>query len=773
VATLASNIPNLYFDTATESFLHADDPTLLAYNAFRDQFGRDEMVLVTLRPERVFDLDFLEMLRELHERLEEEVPHLDEVTSLTNARTTRGSDGELIVEDLMEQWPETREELAAIEAYAVGNPSYENLLLSEDGRFTTIAIKTSQYSESAEDADFDAGFDDGDASGEETEPIYLTDQENTEVVEKVEEIVADYQGRGSEILVAGSPVITRSVKSSMQKEMFFFIRLTLAAIAVLLFVLFRRVSAVMLSLAVVVMALASTVGLMAATGTSLKLPTMILPSFLLAVGVGDAVHILTLFYREFDSGSNKTAAIGYAIEHSGLPVTLTSLTTAGGLLSFAPAVLAPIADLGIFAPAGVMMAWAFSLLMLPALLAALPLRARTPRDRDLPSDSYVPRDSLDRVLARCATLSADRPRTIIGVSAVILIASVTLAAQVEFSHNPLEWLPESSPVRYATERIDAEMRGSITLEAVLTRKDENAWYDPTALRQLETVSAYAESVENEDVFIGDSFSLLNVLKEIHRALNENRQDFYTIPDSRELIAQEFLLFENSGSDDLEDLVDSQFTKLRLTLKAPFVDAVRYADTISSIEEKMRDSFGPETQVELTGLMPMLFRTMTAVGITMRRSYVIAFCIIAVLMMLMIGNAKLGLVAMIPNLLPIAMALAVMRIFDMPLDTFTLMIASISLGLAVDDTIHFMHNYRRYYAEDGDSREAIRKTLATTGRALLFTTLVLASGFAILTFSEMSNLFNFGALTSFAIVMALLADILLAPALMHWIHHREA
>ncbi len=772
-AALASQVPNLAFDTSTEGFLHEHDPTLVLYNEFRDQFGRDELVLVALRPERVFDLDFFELLREIHGRLEEEVPYLDEVTSLINARATRGREGELIVEDLMEEWPESPQELRALQAYAEANTSYRNLLLSEDGALTTIMIKTSQYSAQPESDDIGAGFEEGpeeEPTAAEAAASYLTDAENTEVVRRVHEVMNDYRGRGVEISVAGSPVVTHAIKNSMKSEMPFFVRLTLLAIAVLLFALFRRVSAVVLPMVVVLLTMLATLGLMVVTGTAAKMPTMILPSFLLAVGVGDSVHILTLFYRALDSGSGKEDAIVSAVEHSGLPVTLTSLTTAGGLLSFAPAALAPISDLGTFAPTGVMLAWFLSVVLLPALLAAVPIRARVVPGAQLEArDSIEPRDALDRILLRAADLAADRPWSIVGGSAALFCLAAALASLVHFSHNPLEWLPEDSAVRQATAHIDQTMRGSITLELILSREGENAWYDPAALERLDAVSQAAETYRSGPVFIGKSFSVVNVLKEINRALNENSEDHYSIPKSRELVAQEFLLFENSGSDDLEELVDSQFSKLRLTLKAPFVDAIAYSRTISEIHDSVTKSLGADTDITLTGIMPLLFRTMSAVVITMTRSYLLAFGVIATLMILLIGSVKLGLVAMIPNLLPIALAMGVMGIFGMPLDIFTLLIASISLGLAVDDTIHFMHNYRRYLLEHGDSRTAIRYTLATTGRALLFTTLVLATGFAILGFSSMSNIFNFGVLTSFAITAALLADILLAPALMHLIH----
>jgi predicted RND superfamily exporter protein len=772
VAALATQLPNIRFDTSTEGFLHADDPALLAYNAFRDQFGRDDLIVLALQPPRVFELAFLDRLRELHARLEAEVPHLDEVTSLINARATRGSEDELLVEDLLEEWPAGPQDLPAIEAWVTGNPSYRNLLISEDGRFTTVAIRTSAYSDGGLDAtaDLAAAFDEPAGAGKEpAEPILLTDEEVGEVVAAVRAIAADFEAPDFPIAMAGSPVVMDVVKRAMRHDMLLFVRLTVLAVAVLLFLLFRRISAVLLPLAVVVLSLLATIGLMTATGSALKLPTMILPSFLLAVGVGDSVHILALFFRSLGSGVAKREAIVSALTHSGLPVILTSLTTAGGLLSFAPTALAPISDLGIFAPAGVMIALLLSLLLLPALLAVTPIRAR----EAAAGEGGVLRGWIERVIPAAGDLAADRPRAVIGVWALLLCVAGLGAARIDFSHNPLVWLPASQPVRLATEQIDRELRGSVSMEIILTRDEENGWYDPAALRELEAFAHFAEQYEDGEVFFGRAFSLVDVLKEIHKALNANDPRYYAVPSDRDLIAQEFLLFENSGSDDLEDLVDSRFSKVRLTLKAPFLEAGAYTETQRTLQATLEDHFGGDTEILITGVLPLLTRTMNAVMISMAQSYGIALVVITLLMMLLIGNARLGLVAMLPNLAPILCALGVMGWLGLPLDIFTLLIGSIALGLAVDDTIHFMHNYRRYLDEGSDSRLAIHRTLQTAGRAMLVTTLVLACGFLIFTLSSMSNIFNFGMLTAFAVSVALLADFLLAPALMQLIHERRS
>jgi len=152
-------------------------------------------------------------------------------------------------------------------------------------------------------------------------------------------------------------------------------------------------------------------------------------------------------------------------------------------------------------------------------------------------------------------------------------------------------------------------------------------------------------------------------------------------------------------------------------------------------------------------------------VSMAKSYAIALAVITILMILLIGGVRIGLLSMIPNIAPILLMLGVIGAFSLPMDLFTMMVASIAIGLAVDDTIHFMHNFRRYYETGGDPKEAVRQTLDTTGRAMLVTSIVLSLGFLIFAFATMSNLVNFGLLTAFTIIMALVSDYLLAPALM--------
>jgi len=213
-AAAVVQIPKITIDTSMEGFLHEDDPAMLAYNAFRDQFGRDEVVIVALQPRDVFDLEFLKTLASLHDALEESVPYIDDITSMINARNTRGKKDELIVEDLLDVWPETEQEMAALKERALSNPVYRNTMISEDGRFTTIIIRTHSHSSAGQESDLLEGFDDptpeapSESYSESKPPVYLTDSENSEVVMAVREVVETYRTDEMPIWVAGSPVVT-------------------------------------------------------------------------------------------------------------------------------------------------------------------------------------------------------------------------------------------------------------------------------------------------------------------------------------------------------------------------------------------------------------------------------------------------------------------------------------------------------------------------------------------------------------------------------------
>ena len=763
VVAFISQVPKITLDFSTEGFLHKNDPSILIYNAFRDQFGRDEVVIIAMEPPQIFNTDFFTWLKALQEDIEENVPHLDDVTSLINVRNTRGNDDELIVEDLLETFPTDATAMALLKQRVISNPMYKNLLISEDGSITAMVIKTQNYSSIGKEADVLAGFEEGgdDRGITDSQPAtraYLSNEENSAIIIAIQSVLEKHAREDTRIYLAGSPAVTHSLKVSMMRDMRKFVMLAVLTIAIFLFVMFRRISGVVLPLVVVFCSLLSTLGLMAFFGTPIKLPTQILPSFLLAVCVGASVHILAIFFHRFQATGDKEASIAYALGHSGLACVMTHITTAAGLLSFSTSKIAPIADIGLYAGFGIMIALVYTLVLLPALLALLPLKQR--RSRTNGNELTA----MDRSMQWVARFSTQRPVFILVVASLIMAMSIPMIFRIRFGHDVLRWFPENNVVRMATEQIDRKMRGTVNLEIIIDTGKENGLYDPLILNRLEKAAAHIETLDYGEVFAGKAWSLTAILKEINQALHENQTAYYSIPQNHDVIAQEFLLFENSGSDDLEDMVDSQFSMARFTVKAPFLDALKYQQLMMDVGRYFDETF-PDVTLQITGMMPLLFRTVSNVIVSMAMSYVIAIVIITVLMIVLIGRFRIGLLSMIPNITPILIMLGVMGALSFPMDAFTMMVGSIAIGLAVDDTIHFMHNFRRYYEEKGDPVWAVQETLHTTGRAMLVTTVVLSIGFFIFMFADMKNIFNFGFLTGITIVLALLADYFLAPALM--------
>jgi predicted RND superfamily exporter protein len=783
IGGLTFQLPNIRIDTSTESFLHEDDPTLLDYNAFRTQFGRDEFVLIAIQPNEIFEISFLKKLKAFHEDLENEVPHADEITSMINARNTRGDADQLIVEDLLETFPEDEKDLSELRERVMSNPLYRNLLVSEDARITTIVIRSDTYSSMGKDMDVLEGFEENSGNGIDTEknlldsfnsdpdtkattPNFLTDQENSELVQAVQGVTAKYRAPDFRIWLAGSPIITDTLKRSMIRDAQTFIKLVVLAISICLLIMFRRITGFILPLVIVAFALLSTIGLMVVLQIPLTLPTNILPSFILAVGVGASVHILSMFYFNFDKSGNREEAICSALGHSGLAVVITSLTTAAGLASFATAEVAPIGHLGIFASVGVMVALLYTIVLLPAFLSIVPIKPKKPQKKDLNPDH------MDKILKAIARFSTSHAKPISIISLIIIVFALAGALRLSFSHNPMIWFPQSFPIRIATEKIDHAMRGTVALEVIVDTKRTNGLYDVDVLNRLEFLARKIETFETGNMFVGKTISIADMLKEIHKALNENRDDFYVIPQNPDLIPQELLLFENSGSDDLEDVVDSQFQLARFSAKVPWEDAIGYMPFLTRIESEFKASFGDEADIITTGVITLFIRTLYAAIHSAARSYVIAFSVITLMMILLIGSLRIGLLSMIPNLLPVVLTMGVMGWFGFPLDMFTMLIGSIAIGLAVDDTVHFMHNFRRYHYESADVRKSVEQTLSTAGRAMLVTSIVLSIGFFIYMFATMGNYFNFGLLTGITIITALLADFILAPAIMMLIKHPD-
>jgi len=751
VALLAPGVRLLEPDISFESFLHPDDPARVEYDVFRDQFGREDAIVVVAEAPNVFEPAFLDRLHAFHEDALE-LPHVSDVTSLLNARDTRAEGDTLRVDDLLEGWPLGPEALRAARARAMDNPLFVGSLISANEQFTSVRIELDTYS-SEQPLDVLDGFAQDDA----VDVPYLTATETDAFAAALFELLDAHRAQGLSLHAAGLPVMIYSVAQALISDMQEFVGLAFATIAVLLFAFFRRLAGVLFPLVVVGLSVLSTLGLMGHLGVGISLPTQILPSMLLAIGVADSVHLLTMFFRELDRGASREQSLRVAVGHSAVPILLTSVTTAGGMASFSVVEVAPVAALGLYAPLGVFFALLFSLTLLPALLVTFPVRRSSRPRGDV--------DRLDELLASLGGFATRHPRHVLVAAVVLCAIAVVGIPRLEVSHNPPEWLEETSPIRRALDLIDREMGGAMTMEIVVEGAGEGALRSPALLQEMAELGEYLERIPDDDLRARQTISLADVVKEIHRALHGGDPASYVVPEDRALIAQELLLFEGSGTDDLEEQVDGDYTIGRISVRLPWHDAIRYVDFIDDVDARSKETLSEAGGVFLAGSLPLVTRAVKTVLYGVLESYGIALLVILALMILMLGDLRMGLYAMVPNLVPLVLTLGAMGWFGVPFDSFTMMTGGIALGLVVDDTIHFMHNFARYHAREGKVEVAVRETLTTAGRAITVTSLALGLGFLLFTFSSMSNLVAFGQVIAFAVGSALLADFLIAPALM--------
>ena len=758
---LLSHLPQLVVDNSTEAMLPPDDPAVVSYNAFRTQFGRDDKVMIAVTGGDLFAPDFLAKLRAFHEAIESEVELITEVESLINARFTRGEGGDLVVGELLEAWPESEADWRRFEDRVRSNPLYVNTLVSADYSATAIAITPETYSQLGAAEDELSGFGDEDPGAtDDEEPVWLTAAEGDRVIDQLYAVMDRFDAPDFRLHMAGALPMTWRINKGLMRDMGVFLPVTLALMAVILGVLFRRVGGVVLPLMVVGLSLCAALGVMIVIGIPGSTAVQILPIFLLTVGVCDAVHILALVYRLRMDGLDKGEAIAKALAHSGLAVLMTSITTAAGMVSFVTSEMAAIQDLGVLAPIGVFLAFAYTMILLPALLAIFPLPA--PKRGRVAKTGLFP---FERSLIATGLFAARHPWRIMVPATGIILLAVLGAVQITFSHNGLVWFPEGDRTRVDFETIDRTFGGSITMDLLVDTGEPGGLYDPALLGELERAAFDVANVAREPVRVAKSVSIRDIVEETHQALNENRPEMRRVPDDRALVAQELLLFEQSGSDDTEEFVDAEYRMTRLNMRVPFVDALLFPPFLREVDRVLEARFGDRVHYEVTGLMTLLSEIFEAVLVSMARSYVFAIAVITPLMMLLLGSLRRGLVSMVPNLLPVVAVLAVMGWGGIAIDTTTMMIGAMVIGIAVDDTIHFMHKFHRYFEDTGDLEAAVRETLRTTGSALLFTTLVLVAGFAVFGLAEMSNTRIFGLLASFAAAVALLADLLIAPALL--------
>jgi uncharacterized protein len=769
----------LTIDNSPEVFEAVGSRTSVVLSELREEFGQDQLFVVVVEGD-VFTRPFLEKLDSLHNGLaaididfdylqgfgseeggegspdlidgfdddgwgdEEGGTIIDEVISLAGVRDTRATTDGVSVGDLRDSWPVSGP-LDSFRERVLSERTYRNRLVSAEGRHALVIVRAQVVTEQSLVALYNAILD-----------------ETQKHVEK-----------GFVTKTGGGAAMNARINELTIIDMgLAFILASILMFGALL-AIYRHPIGVVAPLAIISIANIFTLGLMSILGMSLNYLNSIVPVFLTCVGVADAIHVQSLYRDLRRSGCENASAIIRSMQAAGVPIFFTSLTTMVGLISFRTASLKPIIQLGTLGAFGVLIAFIATTLVLPPVLS---MNKRSL----LGASEGGGKDWLDRFLRRCSGFSGGiyaasqdpifqkRARhKALWLGLLIGVGALLFTSQVRVNHDQLAWFPESEELHQAFDLIDNNVGGVAQFLLLIEMKEGKKIQDIETLKALvqleEHILSFVDPNSGEKI-VKKSTSILDIIRETNRALHGGSQEYYRMPDSTAQATDILFLFENSAPDDLMRLATSDLNKTQMQFTLRWLPATSYQPLSKHIDAGIEKYVSEVAVVKPTGFLYSVLSAFGALIPDLLKSFGLAFVIITVLLAILLRDLKLGLVAMFPNLLPVLMTVGLMGILDIPIDGSTLLIASVALGLCVDDTIHFVHHFQHHYKLSGRVEEAIEATTRDSGRAIVSTSVVLILSIAPCLIATLYSLVWFGLLIIAAIAFAVFADLVLTPAI---------
>lgn len=747
-------------DASYEAYFDEDDTTYQAYEAYREDFGSDEIAYVGFELPGVeygpWNIEAMGALVELTRALEDEVPFVYSVTSLANAELTIGSEDGIEITRIRDAMPLTQEALLELREVVLGKPLLVGGIINEAADFGAILIKMDRSSpDPPEELIWDP------EKGDDLENMYpqVTDA-------KIAEILARPEFEDFEFYTSGDVPINAYFNRILFVEPVFLMIIGLVVISAILLVSFRSWVSVVTPTLVLLLTVSMTVAMMVLCDFKIDLSFSSTPTLLMAIGVAHSVHILCEFRSRFRALRDRRKALVRTIYLVGVPCMLTSVTTAVGFASMSFVPIKSIARGAIYQSFGVIVAFVLSLTLLMSLLSFGPREPRRAGDKASSRQTAGERRAQMKAwLAWVARFNmAHRSALIVGFSIFLLVAGMG-ASRVVVDSNSLNDFWEDAPIRQATIRVDDEMGGVTNLVYLFDGGRADAIKDPAVLREIDRL----ESLANEESgLVRKTYSIVDIVKDLNQAFHEGDPAYHRIPETREAVAQLLLLYEASGGDEVEEYVSSDYRHANLELRLRLAPTAEMARLIARLDASLAAKPLETSTVSLTGIGALWLKLLDFIVSSQIQGFSIAFTTITLMMIGLFRSVKIGLISMIPNLAPVFLALGAMGWFGIALDYNKVMVAAIALGISVDDTIHLMTRFHHEFGIHKNYEKALREALCDVGRALLITSLALVLGFLVLVFSELRSQAYFGLLLSGALITALIADLFFMPSLVLWL-----
>jgi predicted RND superfamily exporter protein len=731
VLIISFGATKLVFTSDFRAYFGPENPQLLAFEEMERTFSKQENVYFYIHAKEgdLFTHQGLSLIEQLTEE-GWQLPYSQRVISLQNYQHTDVKDDDLMIDYLYYDALElSADNLANIKEITFLEPTLLHRLISEDGASTGVSVRTVLPKGTS----------------------MLTSKEAVHAARALaDHMRPDFPD--FEILVGGSLTSNVTMGEAIKQDIENLLGLSYLVMIITMIILLRTFSGMLLTLTIITFSVISTMGLFGWLGFTMTPPTGFVPTAILTIAVADTIHILISYYYELNHGRSKREAIQESLRINFSPVFITSITTIIGVLCLNTSDSPPYRDMGNMIAAGVLFAWIYSISFLPAMLALMP----------------IPKGKIEN---NKASLMLNFANLVIRFykPLFIMMACLIVAVGSQLNKNSIterwhEFFDTSFEVRNTIEATNDTLGGLHRIFFVLDSQQENGINAPEYLQQTDDFSQWLLTQDK----VSSVDSITSIIKRLNKNLHANNEDWFKIPDNRELAAQYLLLYELSLplGLGLDDTINNSRSASRLTVSFDKADSIYILELEKKALAWLKEN-APALHVnEGTGL-DIVFANLTFRNIgSMMTGTSMALVLISFLLIFALRSLKIGLISLIPNIMPAILAYGIWGMINGQVDTAVSVVVCLSLGIVVDDTVHFLSKYLRARRERGlDTEEAIRYAFSTVGNALLVTSAVLIGGFMVMQFSHFHPSNNMGMLLAITILMALLVDFLFLPPLL--------
>jgi uncharacterized protein len=743
VAVLVAGAARLTTNNDFRAFFGADNPELAALEDFEARYERQQNVMMVVLPESPDDVFTPDNLRLIHEltALGWQVPYSRRVSSLTNYQHTAAEDDTIRVAALLDDTqlldtPQAQAHAAEIRLIALSERSLINRVVSANGSATIVNIGLTLPDHQ---------------SGANVEVVNF-------VTSKLEDVRARYPN--TRIEVGGTTATDVALGQAVRRDVQTLVGLSYFVIIVGLTVLLRHIGGTVATLLVITSSIGITMGIFGWLGTTLEPTAGFVPSIVMTIAVADSVHILSTFYYEVRRGATQAAAVAEALRINAAPVALTSITTAIGVLMLNFSDSPPYQELGNMVAVGVCAAWVLSMTLLPALLMLMPVR--TPHSGQ----------GMEAVMDCFAEWLIAHKSTVLIAMSIIIVA---IAAQIPRNQIGEQWhayFDETFDVQRAIEASAKHMGGLHIIQYNLETGDGNEINNPQYLADVEAFGRWL--LTQPEVVNADR--LTELLERLNMNLHGDDPAFRKVPNTRELAAQLLFMYELSlpMGQSLDNTISLDRTSTRMTVSLKRTTSAHLLAFDARTHAWLKANTSHLKPVRGTGI-DLIFANINHRNInSLLYGMVFALMGISLLLIFALRSLKLGLLSLITNLAPAGLAYGTWAMFNGLIDLSASVVICMSIGIVVDDTVHFLSKYRRARDEQNmTTTDALRYAFHTVGVALTITTTVLVAGFAVLTASHFAPSVTTGALMATTLAFALVVDFLFLPPLLIYADRERA